>query len=157
PEPAITRPPGSPEPERRLEIPGYDVLGLLGQGGMGIVYKVRDQRSGRVLALKMMQRNDPQERYLFKKEYRALLQLAHPHLVTIHEVGVQEQNVFFTMALLDGVTFLSYVSAGWDAAEARAEGGLGGAQVARLRHALRQLSAGLIFLHDSGVYHRDVK
>ncbi|HKP55634.1 MAG TPA: serine/threonine-protein kinase [Polyangiales bacterium] len=85
----------------------YDVVEELGRGGMAVVYRVLDARSGKSLALKQLlkQRDDKHAReseLLFEREYHTLAQLAHPRVIEVHDYGVDEAGPFYTMELLDG-------------------------------------------------------
>ncbi len=88
----------------------YEVLGRLGEGGMGIVYKAFDREGQQHVALKTLQQLDPAGLYLFRQEFRALAGLQHQNLVRLHELVVTETGVvFFAMELVRGVDFLRYV------------------------------------------------
>ena len=68
----------------------YEVLGLIGAGGMGEVYEARDTRLGRTVALKLLPPElgaDPERRARFEREARAIASLAHPHICTLYDVG----------------------------------------------------------------------
>src|SRR5262249_49027452 len=89
------------------DAPGSEILEKLGEGGMGIVYRARDRRRQRIVALKTMHRIDPTALYRFKQEFRALVGRPHPNLVTLYELVADEQHCFFTMELIEGTDFLS--------------------------------------------------
>ena len=87
-------------------MPGYRVLGRLGRGGMGVVYKAIHLALNRPVALKMLGRNayelDPETPARFRKEAEALASLRHPNIVPVYEVGEVNGLPFFTMELVDG-------------------------------------------------------
>src|ERR1044071_2085445 len=84
----------------------YEVEAVLGQGGMAAVYRVRDARSGRDFALKRGLASDPKNaskrQALLEREFHTLAQLAHPHLASAHDYGVDERGPYYVMELLDG-------------------------------------------------------
>ncbi len=152
---------------------------------MGIVYRALDRERGIEVALKTLASASAKGVFRFKQEFRALAGVAHPNLVSLHELFFDEGRWFFTMELVDGVDFLSHVS-GRPAAHAASEpvdtasetvvdrgrrrgagGGpavviaaappLGRPGIDRLRHGLRQLVAGIMALHESGHLHKDIK
>jgi serine/threonine protein kinase len=147
---------------------------------MGTVYQAYDRQRKEEVALKTLLRADPTAIYLFKREFRTLADIVHPNLVSLYELLYEEGHWFFTMELLDGVDFLTYVRAGVgrrpasvstddtattavelthavDRSPIAVEPALGPAQLERLRAALAQLAEGLTALHDSGYLHRDLK
>ncbi|MBV9126143.1 MAG: AAA family ATPase, partial [Planctomycetes bacterium] len=132
----------------------YEILGELGRGGMGIVYLAQDHKHGRRVALKTMQWLDPSTLYRFKQEFRSLADLAHPNLVSLHDLVIQGTTCFFTMEFVEGVNFLAHVRP----ADASGPNSSSPAcNVERLRPALRQLAEGLAVLHRAGKVHRDIK
>jgi serine/threonine protein kinase len=82
----------------------------LGQGGMGVVYRVFDRELGQDVALKTLSIADADAIYRLKREFRSLAELSHPNLITLYELFSAEDTWFFTMELIEGVNFLSYVS-----------------------------------------------
>lgn len=149
----------------------------LGAGGFGVVYEAEDHERGTRIALKTLHHLDANTLYAFKREFRALCDVVHPNLINLHELIFEDEQWFFTMDLIEGTDFFSYVcsSPALGAATflapsrniepklpARNDDGV--EQVAvdperwiRLRDALRQLSDGLCALHAMGKLHRDLK
>ncbi len=83
----------------------YEITSLLGKGGMGEVYRARDTRLGRDVALKVLPADmaaDPERRGRFQREAQAVAALKHPNIVTIHSVEEDGDIVFFTMELIEG-------------------------------------------------------
>jgi serine/threonine protein kinase/tetratricopeptide (TPR) repeat protein len=93
----------------RPMLEGYDIQDVLGSGGMGTVFRAYDRERHRPVALKVMNRAGAAAILRFKNEFRTLLGVAHPNLVTLYELISDGRNWFLTMELLDGVTFLQYV------------------------------------------------
>jgi hypothetical protein len=119
----------------------YELVRRLGRGGFGVVFEAIDHAQGGRVALKVLRPNRADQLYRFKREFRSLSELIHPNLVRLYELVARDQDVFFTMERIEGVTFLDHVASSPE----------------RARAALRQLAAGLNALHRSGVLHRDVK
>src|SRR5436305_5572953 len=91
--------------ERLPAVEGYDVLGLLGRGGMGVVYKARDRGLERTVALKMLRPGrglSPSELERFRREARALARLDHPNVIPIYSEGECNGWPYFTMKLMAG-------------------------------------------------------
>jgi len=86
-------------------VPGYEILGELGRGGMGVVDRARQLSVQRVVALKLIRDASlagPRERARFRIEAEAAARMRHPNIVTIFEVGEHQGRPFFTMELVDG-------------------------------------------------------
>lgn len=94
----------------------------LGEGSMGAVYLAFDRELRTKVALKTLRRVDALGIYRFKREFRALADLSHPNLVTLHELFFERDQWFFTMEYVDGKDFLSYVLAGTRNITSRAHG-----------------------------------
>src|SRR5258707_11535117 len=93
--------PGAPLPE----IPGYEVLAVLGRGGHGIVYRARHLKLKRVAALKMLLTGEyasPAELARFMREAEAIAALQHPNIVQIYDVGEVDGRPYFTMEFVGG-------------------------------------------------------
>ena len=93
----------------------YGVISPLGAGGMGEVYKARDTRLDRTIAIKILPElhaADPQFRERFDREARALSQLTHPHICTLHDVGEHDGTAFLVMELLGGESLATRLERG---------------------------------------------
>lgn len=127
----------------------YEVLSLLGQGGMGTVYKVRDRQLGRIFALKLLRSELVPNRWVLKRfeaEIQATSALTHPHLVVIYGHGTTDQNVpYFVMDYVDGESL---------AAVLKREGYL---QPTLAMEVFIQICDALIHAHQQGLIHRDLK
>ncbi|MFI5309212.1 MAG: protein kinase, partial [Polyangiales bacterium] len=117
----------------------------LGAGGMGVVYEALDRERGSSVALKTLARLDANAIYRLKNEFRALAEVKHPNLVRLHELFVDGDIWLFTMELVVGEPFDTWVRPG------------GTLDPARLRSALAQLVAGVQAIHEGGKLHRDLK
>ncbi len=88
----------------------YEVVRCIGRGGMGNVYEARDRERRQQVAVKTLLQFDPAALYLFKQEFRTLAGVHHPNLVRLHElVAIEGERVFFSMELVLGTDFLTYV------------------------------------------------
>jgi Tol biopolymer transport system component len=126
---------------------GYEILGALGSGGMGEVYRARDVRLGREVAIKVLPPDvaaDPARMARFEQEARAASALNHPNIVTLHDLGRVGSSTFQVLELVAGRTVR----------DVAADGPL------PLRRALtiaEQIAAGLAAAHGAGIVHRDLK
>ena len=125
----------------------YEIVSPLGAGGMGEVYRARDTRLGRDVAIKVLHPQtsaDPKALARFEQEARVVAALSHPNLVAIHDVGNVDGTMFAVMELLEGSTLRDRLAA--------AEIGL----VRAVDWAL-QIAQGLSAAHERGIVHRDLK
>jgi serine/threonine protein kinase len=159
----------------------FTIRAKLGAGGMGVVYRVLDAQRGDEVALKTLKQFNPAGLMLFKNEFRALVDLNHPNLIELHEFFSDEGFYYFTMELLRGGEFLSYLHNkpaerltlmditevdGLSSSPSFVEGARSAPgeelvvpvyQEQALRDAFRQLATGLYALHCANKIHRDIK
>src|SRR6187402_877316 len=91
------------QPERRRIAGRYAIEAELAVGGMGAVYRVRDETTGKVIALKrLLPDAGKASAILFRKEYHTLVLLRHPRIIEVYDYGVSDARPFYTMELLDG-------------------------------------------------------
>src|SRR5262245_46072104 len=125
----------------------YEIVAPIGAGGMGEVYKAKDTRLDRIVAIKILPEaltGDAQFRERFDREARAISQLDHPHICTLYDVGEQNETSFLVMQCLEGETL-----------EARLRKG-----ALPLDQALQvaiQIADALDKAHRAGIVHRDLK
>jgi len=125
----------------------YEVVAPLGAGGMGEVYRARDTRLGREVAIKVLPEHlsgDASRRERFEREARAVSALNHPHICVLHDIGSQDGTDFLVMEHLDGETL----------AQRLTKGALPVDQV--VRYGI-QIADALDKAHRQGVVHRDLK
>ncbi|MGH9551484.1 MAG: serine/threonine-protein kinase, partial [Terriglobales bacterium] len=132
-----------------FRAPGYRVLGLIGSGAMGRVYKAVDERTNQVYALKCIRSELVSDRTILKRleqETQAAINLNHPNITAIHERGTAEDgSPFIVMDFVDGLTLADII---------RDEGLLDPSRAVFL---LIQIAGALAHAHARGVIHRDVK
>ena len=100
----------------------YEIVSALGAGGMGEVYRARDTRLNRTVAIKLLPsefRDRPDRRQRFEAEARAISSLNHPHICTLFDVGEQDGVAFFVMEYLEGETLDDRLTARTAAGERR--------------------------------------
>jgi eukaryotic-like serine/threonine-protein kinase len=87
----------------------FEVLRVLGAGGMGVVYEARDRERKTRIALKTLRARSAEALIRFKREFRALSDIQHPNLVSLGELIEDDGQLFFTMELVQGIDFIEYV------------------------------------------------
>ncbi len=125
----------------------YEILAPLGAGGMGEVYRARDTRLGREVALKVLPEDLSSERNRlarFEREARSASALNHPNIVTVHEIGSSDSTAFIAMELVDGKTLRELTVSGPLPAR-------------RILNISAQIAEGLAKAHSAGIVHRDLK
>ena len=125
----------------------YRVVERLGAGGMGEVYRARDEKLDRDVAVKVLPPGllaDETARGRFRKEAKALSRLSHPHVATLHDFGSADGVDYLVMELVPGPTLDVVLR----------EGPLAAKEVVRLG---TQLARGLAAAHEQGIVHRDLK
>ncbi|HEY7863521.1 MAG TPA: serine/threonine-protein kinase, partial [Thermoanaerobaculia bacterium] len=125
----------------------YEILGPLGAGGMGEVYRARDTRLGRTVALKLLPAafsSDTERLERFEREARAASALSHPAIVVLHDVGRAEAGPWIAMELVDGASLRELLAAG-------------PLPIKKLLATAATLADGLARAHEAGIVHRDLK
>ncbi len=128
-------------------LPGYDILGELGRGGMGVVYQARQRGLNRLVALKMPPAGahaGPAELARFRREAEALAQLQHPHIVQVYEVGEYAGRCYFSLEYVSGGSLAQKLTG--SPLLAREAAGL-----------LETLARTIEAAHQCGIVHRDLK
>ncbi|MDE6456948.1 MAG: Stk1 family PASTA domain-containing Ser/Thr kinase, partial [Dysosmobacter sp.] len=126
----------------------YEILERIGTGGMAVVYKTRDQRLNRLVAVKVLKPDLAQDedfRRRFNAESQAVAQLSHPNIVSVYDVSRGGDTEYIVMELIDGITLKQYM-------EKR-----GQLNWRESLHFITQIMRGLSHAHSRGVVHRDIK
>lgn len=132
----------------RKKIGKYDVLDVLGRGGMGVVYKAIDPGIGRTVAIKMTTEALGEEPELLKRFYReaqSVGKLQHPNIVTVYDLGVEDGNPYLVMQFLDGESLESLAGSRRSIA------------LDEKLDIVIQICNGVQYAHQNGVIHRDIK
>ncbi len=125
----------------------FEILAPLGAGGMGEVYRARDSRLGREVAVKVLSAEfsaDPDRQRRFEQEARSASALNHPNIVTIHEIGSSGSTVYIAMELVNGGTLRDLLDAG-------------ALPTKRLLDVTFQIADAVAKAHAAGIVHRDLK
>jgi serine/threonine protein kinase/tetratricopeptide (TPR) repeat protein len=125
----------------------YEIVAPIGAGGMGEVYRARDTRLGRDVAIKVLPAEfagDPDRLRRFEQEARAVATLNHPNILAIHDVGAHEGSPYIVTELLEGETLRERLKTG-------------GLTVRKAVETAVQIAQGLAAAHEKGIVHRDLK
>jgi tRNA A-37 threonylcarbamoyl transferase component Bud32/cytochrome c-type biogenesis protein CcmH/NrfG len=142
----VLSPPPVPEEIAPL-FPQLEILECLGRGGMGVVYKARQPKLGRLVALKILVRDresDPKFAERFTREAQALARLNHPNIVTVHDFGETSGCCYLLMEYVDGLSLRQLIQSG----RLKPEEAL---------TIVPQICEALQFAHERGIVHRDIK
>jgi hypothetical protein len=125
----------------------YEILGQIGAGGMGEVYRARDPRLGREVAIKVLPASlsqDSDRLKRFEQEARSASALNHPNIITIHEIGSAESTSYIAMEFVDGTSLRELLASG-------------PLPTKKLLDVAVQIAEGLSKAHSAGIVHRDLK
>src|SRR5580704_3992395 len=125
----------------------YEILSAVGAGGMGEVYRARDPRLGREVAIKVLPSGaapDSDRLRRFEQEARATAALNHPNILAVFDIGSQDNSPYIVSEMLDGETVRARLDAGPLPVRKAVEYAL-------------QIARGLAAAHDRGIFHRDLK
>jgi serine/threonine-protein kinase len=134
-------------PPGTWSLPGYEILGELGRGGMGMVYRARQESLNRVVALKIIRSDlgeSPVSVQRFRLEAEAAASLDHPHLVPIYEIGEYQGQNYFTMKLIEGGNLSDQIPALVSNPQAASQ-------------LLATVARAVHYAHQRGILHRDLK
>ena len=126
----------------------YEILEIIGEGGMSVVYKARDQRLNRFVAVKIMRDDmaaDEEFRSTFCSEAHAVAMLSNPNIVAVYDVSHSDDIEYIVMELVDGITLRQYMDR------------RGALQWREVLHFTRQIARALAHAHERGIIHRDIK
>ncbi len=126
----------------------YEVLELIGEGGMAVVYKALDHRLNRSVAVKILRdemANDEEFKRRFCAESHAVAMLSHPNIVAVYDVSHSDAMEYIVMELVDGITLKQYMDK------------KGAISWREALHFTKQISRALTHAHERGIIHRDIK
>jgi predicted Ser/Thr protein kinase len=138
---------GDGQAGRLGQVAGYEILGVLGRGAMGVVYKARQRGLRRLVALKMISAGShctPTDLARFRSEAEAVADLEHPHIVRLYEVGEDEGRPFFSLEYVEGQSLAARIN------------GLPQPPLEAARM-VKALAEAMEHAHRHGIIHRDLK
>jgi TonB family protein len=134
--------------EQEKKIGNYEIVGELGRGGMGVVYRAIQPSLNREVALKVLPPYFAKDKELverFFREARAAAKLKHPHIVTVYDFGEDEETYYFAMELLEGESLESLIK------------GKGTFSLSEIEAIITQVADALGYAHKRQIVHRDIK
>src|SRR5262245_41427116 len=123
----------------------YEVIDLIGRGGMGVVYRARDPHIGRAVAIKVLKASGERMRARFLQEIRLLGTLNHANIVAIYDCGFLGEQPYIVMEYVQGVTLADFVAPNTSA------------WALKKLQLVRELCSALEYAHNRGIVHRDIK
>lgn len=128
-------------------IPGYEIISELGRGGMGVIYKARQNKLKRIVALKLIlagARASPDDLTRFRREAEAAAQLQHPNIVQVYEIGEHDDSPYLSMEFVDGGSLSDRLRTGPQSIRWAAQ-------------TVETLARAVQLAHQRGIIHRDLK
>ncbi len=135
-------------------VPGYELLSVIGHGGMGVVYRAKQITLDRIVAIKTIlvgQMSDPQMTARFEQEARAVARLQHPNIIAAIDFGQHDGRLFFVMELVEGDDLETFIK------QERVAGRLAFVTESLAWGLARQTASGLSHAAEQGIVHRDIK
>ncbi|OGL42409.1 MAG: hypothetical protein A2161_17335 [Candidatus Schekmanbacteria bacterium RBG_13_48_7] len=140
------------------KIDHYRIIKSLGKGRYGVVYHVADELDGSEYALKLFQYRDPSAQTpvrRFRREFQSIVKLDHPHIIKVFEMGSYNEQLFYTMELVDGLTLNRYFDP--DQKHTGKKDLMNPDRLERIFTCMDQILSALNYLHRQNIVHRDLK